>query len=87
MKVIKMTDVLAEIQELLWLIIPLAILQFTIMLIALRNWYKKRELLGQNKLPWLLIILFVNLFGPIVWLYYSYNTLIESSEGVDEWEA
>ncbi len=82
-----MADVWTEIQELLWLIIPLAILQFTIMLIALRNWYKKRGLLGQNKLLWLLIILFVNLFGPIIWLYYSYNTLIESSEGIDEWEA
>ncbi|MHA1995658.1 MAG: PLDc N-terminal domain-containing protein [Candidatus Hodarchaeales archaeon] len=82
-----MADVWTEIQELLWLIIPLAILQFTITLIALRNWYKKRALLGQNKLLWLLIILFVNLFGPIIWLYYSYNTLIESSEGIDEWEA
>ena len=82
-----MTDVWTEIQELLWIIIPLAILQLTLTLIALRDWYKKRDLLGQNKLPWLLIILFVNLFGSIIWLYYSYNTLIESSEGIDEWEA
>ena len=82
-----MTDVWTEIQELLWIIIPLAILQLTLTLIALRDWYKKRDLLGQNKLPWLLIILFVNLFGSIIWLYYSYNTLIESSEGIDVWEA
>ena len=82
-----MTDVWTEIQELLWIIIPLAILQLTLTLIALRDWYKKRDLLGQNKLPWLLIILFVNLFGSIIWLYYSYNTLIESSEGIDEWES
>ena len=82
-----MTDVWVEIQELLWLIIPFAILQFIVVLIALRDWYKKRDLLNQNKLPWLLIILFVNPFGAIIWLYYSYNTLIESSEEVDEWEA
>ncbi|MHA1978193.1 MAG: PLDc N-terminal domain-containing protein [Candidatus Hodarchaeales archaeon] len=81
-----MADVWAEILELLWLIIPLAILQFTITVIALRSWYKKRDLLGQNKILWLLVILFINMIGPIIWLYYNHNTLLESSDGVDDWE-
>ncbi len=81
-----LTDVWTEIQELLWIIIPLILIELTIMLIALRDWYKKRDLLDKDKHLWLALILFFNLFGPLVWLYYSSTKIIETSEGVDDWE-
>jgi hypothetical protein len=81
-----LTDLWTEIQQLLWIIIPLVLIELTVMLIALRDWYKKRDMLGQNKYVWLAIILFFNLFGPIIWLFYGSNKIIESSEGVDDWK-
>jgi hypothetical protein len=81
-----MTDIWTEIQQLLWIIIPLALIELAVILIALRDWYKKRDLLDQNKYIWLALILFFNLLGPLIWLYYSSTKILQPSEGVDDWE-
>ncbi|MCK4848131.1 MAG: PLDc_N domain-containing protein [Candidatus Heimdallarchaeota archaeon] len=85
-KVIKVEQNLLEtLQELLWIIIPLVLLEISLILIALRDWYKKREMLEQNKLIWLLVILFFNLFGPVIYLWYSHTKVMTVDDSEDEW--
>ncbi len=72
-------------QELFWIIIPLVLLQISLVLIALWDWFKKREYLEQNKLVWLLVILFFNLFGPVIYLWYSHNKIMTVTDSEDEW--
>ena len=57
--------------ELLPLIIPLMLVQIGLVvyaLIVLKNTQKVR---GESRLLWILIIIFVNLFGPIIFLIYG----------------
>ncbi len=72
-------------QEFFWIIIPLVLLEISLVLIALWDWFKKREYLEQNKLVWLLVILFFNLFGPVIYLWYSYNKIMTVTDSEDEW--
>ena len=72
-------------QEFFWIIIPLVLLQTSLVLIALWDWFKKREYLEQNKLVWLLVILFFNLFGPVIYLWYSQNKIMTVTDSEDEW--
>ncbi|MHA2277120.1 MAG: PLD nuclease N-terminal domain-containing protein [Candidatus Kariarchaeaceae archaeon] len=78
-------DIIELLQELLWLIIPLVLIEIALMIIALMDWYKKREYLEQNKLIWLLVILFFNFFGPIIYLWYSHNKIMKIDDSEDEW--
>lgn len=78
-------NLLETLQELLWIIIPLVLLEISLILIALRDWYKKREMLEQNKLIWLLVILFFNLFGPVIYLWYSHTKVMTVDDSEDEW--
>ena len=80
-------DIIKLLQELLWIIVPLILIELTLMVIALRDWYKKREYLDQNKLIWLLIILFFNFFGPIIYLWYSHNKIMKIDDTEDEWSS
>ncbi len=74
-----------NLQELFWIIIPLALLGISLLLIALWDWSKKREYLEQNKLVWLLVILFFNFFGPVIYLWYSHNKIMTVTDSEDEW--
>ncbi|MHA1973947.1 MAG: PLDc N-terminal domain-containing protein [Candidatus Hodarchaeales archaeon] len=81
---------LSVIENMLWIIIPLLIVQFTLILIAFIDWNKNKEYLGQNKLVWLAIICLVNTIGPIIYLIYSNRKLkgeIQEFEELDEWRA
>ena len=85
-----MLDFLKDFGELIWIILPLAALQIILMAIGLWEWNRKKTVLGQNKIIWLLIIVFINIFGPITFLIYSQqiNTIDISKETeIDEWEA
>lgn len=87
--VLNMADILQELGDLIWLIIPLLAIQLMVQGLALWQWYKKKDYLGQNKMAWLLIILFVNFFGAIIFLIYSQKIVIYSEtkeEEIDEWE-
>ncbi|MHA2305336.1 MAG: PLDc N-terminal domain-containing protein [Candidatus Hodarchaeales archaeon] len=83
-----MVDIIRELMDLLWILVPLLIFQITLTGIALWQWSKKKENLGQNKLIWILIILLVNLFGPIIFLMYSQriDDTVPSDDGTDDWE-
>lgn len=50
----------------IWLVLPLAILQVTLCITALVSIVRKRAT-GMEKLPWILLVLFFNLFGPIIY--------------------
>ena len=82
-----MANILTELQSLLWLILPLLVVQLLLLFIGIRDWRKKRDVLGTNRLIWLLIIIFINIIGPLVYLYYSHNSLYVSTHEEDEWEA
>lgn len=77
-----------ELIDLLWLLAPLIILQIVLMIISVWDWSKKRVLLGQKEYIWLLVILLINMIGPIVYLIYSKWYLPEKigSSQLDEWE-
>ena len=78
-------ELIELLQELLWIIIPLALIQISLTIIALWDWYKKREYLEQNKLVWLLVILFINFFGSVIYLWYSYTKIMKIDDSEDEW--
>ena len=84
-----MVSMLEELGNLVWIILPLAAIQIALMGVALWQWYKKKNYLGQNKLIWLLLIIFISSFGPIIFLLYS-QRISESSDAnkneIDEWE-
>lgn len=63
--------IMEKLIELLPLIIPVIIIQMILIvyaLIVLKNTQKVR---GDSKLLWVLIIIFFNLIGPIVFLIYG----------------
>jgi hypothetical protein len=84
--VIKMAQNLLEIlQDFFWIIIPLVVLEVSLLLIALLDWRRKREYLEQNKFIWLLVILFFNFFGPVIYLWYSHTKIMIVDDSEDEW--
>ncbi len=54
-------------QEIL-LIIPLAVIQFVLLGFALYDLVKRNRVRGGNKLVWVLVIVFVSIIGPILYL-------------------
>jgi hypothetical protein len=86
-----MVDSMQELIDLVWIIVPLLMVQITLTGTALWQWNKKKENLGQNKLIWILIILFLNFFGSVIFLIYSqginaYDTSTPSNGETDDWE-
>lgn len=61
------TDI-TVLKDYLPLLIPLIILQFLLMTFALTKVIKKQKFNNLNKQSWILIIIFVNIIGPISYL-------------------
>ena len=57
---------LSTLQNLLPYLIPVLIVQIILMIVALYDWFKQPALRGP-KWVWLLVILFVNIIGPIIY--------------------
>jgi len=55
-------------QPLLPLVAPLIALQLILMAVALYDLAKREHVLGGNKLVWALVILLVNMIGPVAYL-------------------
>jgi CBS-domain-containing membrane protein len=55
-------------QPLLPLVAPLIALQLILMAVALYDLAKRQHVLGGNKLVWALVILLVNMIGPVAYL-------------------
>ena len=59
-----------KIIEYLPYLIPVVIIQLILMVVALLDWPKQPNLRG-NRWVWLAVILFVNLFGPIIYFVFG----------------
>ncbi|MER2063763.1 MAG: PLD nuclease N-terminal domain-containing protein [Alkalibacterium sp.] len=62
---------LSEIMDYLPIILPLLLLQITLMVTALLHLVKNDRLDRNNKIVWALVIIFVNLIGPILYLIFG----------------
>ncbi len=69
-----------KIEELLPLLIPLVLVQIILAVYALRILKNTEKIRGDSRLLWILIIIFVNLFGPIIFLVYGRLDNESSSE-------
>jgi uncharacterized membrane protein len=67
-----MTD--AEIQllkDLLPLLIPIFIIQVILWVVALVDLSKRKRVRGDNKIVWVLVIIFLEIIGPILYLLWG----------------
>ena len=74
-------DLFDEIKEMLPWLIPLVILEFSLMVIALVDLIGRDKVRGDSKIVWALIIIFFGLIGPIV--YFIGGRGEEKEEGED----
>lgn len=64
-------NMLPNLMEYLPIIIPLLLLQLTLMVTALLHLSKNDRLDKNNKIVWALVIILVNLIGPILYLIFG----------------
>ena len=64
-------DDLALIKELLPFLIPLLLLEVGLVVWALIDVSKRERVRGGNKLVWILVIVFLNIIGPIVYFIFG----------------
>jgi uncharacterized Tic20 family protein len=57
--------------EILPFLIPLLILQLVLLIIALVDLIKRQKVRGDNKVLWALLIVLVNIIGPVVYLIFG----------------
>lgn len=53
------------------LIIPLVLIQLGLMIFALVDMVKRDKVKGGNKVVWALVIVLINIIGPIVYLIFG----------------
>ena len=61
-------EVWEEIKDILPWLIPLVIIELTLMVVALVDLAKRKQVRGDSKVVWALLIIFVNIIGSIVYL-------------------
>lgn len=61
----------SEIMNYLPIILPLVLLQLILMSVAIINLVKNDRINQTNKIIWALVIVFLNLFGPILYLIFG----------------
>jgi len=71
-----MEPIISIIQDFIWLIIPLFILQLALFISALVSILRK-NVTGTEKLPWLLLAFFLNTIGPIIYFVIGSKQLDE----------
>lgn len=61
----------SQFMEYLPIIVPLLILQLILLIVAIVHLVKNDRLNQTNKIIWALVIVFVNLIGPILYLIFG----------------
>jgi hypothetical protein len=56
-----------ETSKLVLLLLPIVIIQLTLMIVALVDLVKREKVTGGNKLIWGIIIVLFNIIGPIIY--------------------
>lgn len=59
---------LETIKEMLPFLIPLVLLQIALMVIALVDLVRRKRVKGDSKILWVVLIVFINIIGPIIYL-------------------
>jgi len=52
-------------------LIPLVIIQLILIIVCVIDWNKREKFKNLNKWFWLIVILFVNIIGPILYLTFG----------------
>lgn len=60
-------------QEIVLLVAPLVVLELGLKVVCLKDWMHRDRMNGLSRTGWLLVFLFVNLFGSIAYLVYGRN--------------
>jgi heme/copper-type cytochrome/quinol oxidase subunit 4 len=63
-----LSDELKTITNMLPFLIPLAVLQLALMVIALIDLFKRENMKSNTRLIWVFVIILINTIGPIVYL-------------------
>jgi hypothetical protein len=58
-------------QQLLLILAPLLVINLVFVIIALKDLYHRKSVLGGNKVVWALVILFVNTIGWILYFLFG----------------
>ena len=77
-----------DMQNIIWVVLPLLVIQLALLIIALWDWSKNREILGQNRIIWLVVILFFSIIGPIIYLLFTQRLIKKENyqyESMDDW--
>ncbi len=62
-------DGLDIVTEILPFVIPLLIIQIALIIVALIDLIQRDKVRGNNKVLWALLIVLVNIIGPIIYLF------------------
>ena len=77
-----------DMQNIIWVVLPLLVIQLALLIIAIWDWSKNREILGQNRIIWLVVILFFSIIGPIIYLLFTQRLIKKENyqyESMDDW--
>jgi hypothetical protein len=61
----------AELMRLLPMLIPVILLEFGLLVWALLDVIRREHVKGGNKLVWILVIVLINIIGPIVYFLFG----------------
>jgi len=64
-----LSDELKTITNMLPLLIPLAVIQLALMVIALIDLFKRENMKSNTRLIWVFVIVLINTIGPIIYLF------------------
>lgn len=71
---------LETIKEILPFLIPLLLIQLVLLIIALTDLIKREKVRGGNKIIWALVIVFINIIGPILYLFIGRQESYDDSD-------
>lgn len=60
-----------SLSQLLWLLIPVGLLELGLLLWALLDVIRRERVTGGNKVVWILVIVLISTIGPIVYLLFG----------------
>ena len=70
---------LGSILRLLPFLIPLALVQLALMVIALVDVLRREQVRG-NRIVWILVVVFINIIGPIVYFVFGRKEALSDSD-------
>ena len=77
-------DMISNFASIIMLAIPLGILQLILMITALVSLLRKPSSLGSDRILWLVIILLVNIIGPILYFAIGSGKLDERAAQLED---